>query len=69
MTRKESLQYVKNTNGGATVLNFIEDWAPVGAYEWHLLMSDGLVQADRDGKIWLTSVGEAKLNELNGAKA
>ena len=69
MTRKDALQYVKNTNGCATPDNFIEDWMPVGGMEWDMLTQLNLVRVDDNGKIWLTEAGQAKLNELNGAMA
>lgn len=66
MTRKQSLQYIKNTNGGASVAHFIDDWEPVGRMEWNLLLDAGLAE-DRDGYIFLTEAGEAKLAELEGS--
>ena len=30
----DALQYVKNTNGGATVKHFMEDHEPVGVHLW-----------------------------------
>ena len=63
MTRKQALQYVKNTNGGATVDNFIEDWLPVGRMEWDLLMQEGLVNVV-DDRIFLTDKGQFRLDAL-----
>jgi len=63
MTRKQALQYIKNTNGGATVAIFIEDWEPVGGMEWDLLIMQELAE-ERDGRIYLTKRGEDKLASL-----
>ena len=65
MTRKESLQYVVNTGGHASVANFIEDWEPVGHMEWELLKQEHLAR-EVGGKIFLTHAGEQKLVELGG---
>jgi hypothetical protein len=60
MTTSQALQYVKNTNGGATVENFIEDWSPIGSEVWDSLLAKGYVTI-RDGKIYLTTIGEKML--------
>lgn len=64
-TRKQLLQYVKNTAGGATVENFEEDWAPIGHIAWMELRSAELVFSNSFNRIQLTPAGEAKLEELN----
>jgi hypothetical protein len=56
----QGLQYVKSTNGGATVENFFEDWEPIGSHLWMRLTEKGLVEIV-DGKIFLTELGEKYL--------
>lgn len=63
MTRLEALQYIRNTNGGATSLNFIIDWEPVGGIEWDLLTSSGLAHEVND-RIFLTELGQEQLANL-----
>lgn len=57
--QKQALQYVKNTNGGATKKIFIEDHDPIG----RMLLADlgGMIREDENGRIWLTEAGEAAL--------
>jgi len=57
-----ALQYVKNTNGGATKDNFVEDHEPVGEWLWHELVSQGWV-ATTDDRIHLTPPGEQALKD------
>lgn len=59
----EGLQYVKNTNGGATRSHFIEDFEPVGERMWIRLHDAGFVRQDQNGRIHLTDAGTAKLSE------
>jgi hypothetical protein len=54
--KEQALQYVKNTNGGATKENFIEDFAPVGQMLWDDLK--GIICIDSNGHIFLTSAKE-----------
>lgn len=69
MTRLEALLYIRNTGGGATVDNFVEDWEPVGGLEWDMLGKAFLVEV-RNGKIFLTPKGLEELDRLQGhAKA
>ena len=63
MTRTQALQYIRNTNGGATKANFIEDWEPVGGMEWELLVKAEFVE-EIEGAIYLTKKGSARLDEL-----
>ena len=58
---KRALQYVKNTNGGATKAIFIDDYEPVGELLWNSLQS--LVREDGNGRIWLTDDGKKILAE------
>lgn len=55
--RIKALEYVKNTGGGATKENFIDDWEPIGETLWTGLFTDGLVRINADGKIYLTALG------------
>ena len=62
-TRK-ALEYVSNTRGGATIENFIEDFAPIGEQLWReLRFPERLATVDRNGKIWLTEEGKKALME------
>ena len=58
---KRALQYVKNTNGGATVEHFFEDHEPIGDKLWAELLSQGFVTIDGNGRIALTDDGGAAL--------
>lgn len=65
MKRLDSLRYIRNTDGGATVDHFCEDWAPVGEKEWELLVAEDLAFDDGEThRIHLTPNGEARLAEL-----
>lgn len=69
MTRKDSLRYIQNTAGGASVADFEDAWAPVGYMEWQLLLKDELAYEDTTTRrIHLTPKGDAKLAELEQAK-
>lgn len=62
---KSLLQYVKNTNGGATVEHFIEDHEPVGRRMWHDLDKAGYVAVSGcTGRIHLTAEGTLMLESL-----
>ncbi len=65
-TEGNVLRYVKNTNGGATKANFIEDHEPIGnslwinlSDEWH--EGHGYITIDSGGKIALTEKGKKAL--------
>jgi hypothetical protein len=58
--QRKSMQYVKNTNGGATKADFIEDWSPIGAALWCDILE--YVRVDENGRIWLTAEGVAQLS-------
>jgi hypothetical protein len=58
---KQALQYVRNTNGNAAVLHFVDDFEPVGRRLWDDMVKQGLVEERDDGRIYLTSEGEAEL--------
>lgn len=64
MTNKQYLQYVHNTNGGASVANFVEDYEPIGGMVWNELVSRGLAE-ERDGRIHLTPLGEEALRNAS----
>ena len=55
-----ALQYVKNTNGGATKENFFDDHDPIGKMLWKDI--SGMVMEDENGKIWLTKFGQEVLS-------
>lgn len=60
-TTKRALQYVKNTNGGASVMHFMDDHEPVGIQILGTLTQQKLVTTDEHGKIFLTQEGELAL--------
>ena len=62
-SRRELMQYIKNTNGGATLQNFSEDWEPIGGLAWGDLSKAGLVDLV-DGKVTLTHAGVVYLERL-----
>ncbi len=64
----QHLQYVTNTNGSATVENFIEDFEPIGRIVWRELKDAKLVKVVY-GKIKLTAAGELTLMTLTSATA
>jgi hypothetical protein len=55
------LQYVANTNGGATKADFVEDWEPIGERVWDELWGAELIELDADRKVHLTKSGQAEL--------
>jgi hypothetical protein len=58
---KQLCEYIKNTDGNATLQNFIEDWEPIGGFAWEKLSQRGLVTLDGN-KIVLTDKGKEFLN-------
>lgn len=60
-TQRKALEYVRNTNGGATVVHFMEDHEPIGERLWKPLLDGGLVRVNEDGRIHLTKAGTAEL--------
>lgn len=52
-----TLQYVMNTNGGATRNDFVEDHAPIGEKLWNDLVRNGWVREDDNLRIFLTETG------------
>lgn len=58
--KKKYLEYVRNTNGHATVANFDEDWEPIGPMLRRDLMPRYFIE-DADGKIRLTDEGKAEI--------
>lgn len=65
-----ALEYVRNTNGGATLADFHEDHEPIGPQLWDPLLTDGLVTIDAGGKIRLTAKGtEALASRSSQAQA
>lgn len=59
---KAPLQYVRNTNGGATRAHFLEDHEPIGEMLWQGMFNSGLVRQDENGRIFLTDEGNAALD-------
>lgn len=51
-----ALKYLRNSGGGATKDNFIEDYEPIGLLLWDGLEKEGLVII-RDGKIYPSDKG------------
>lgn len=61
---KNALEYVRNTNGGAGLTNFLEDWEPIGDRLWVLLTEaqpEPLVRLNEDRRAVLTPEGKAAL--------
>lgn len=55
---REVLQYVKNTNGGATKEDFISDHEPIGNYLWVTYhWEKSLITIGSDERIYLTQAG------------
>lgn len=59
---RNALQYIRNTNGGATLAIFMEDHDPVGARLWADLLREGLAEVCED-RVMLTAKGAAILDE------
>lgn len=59
---KRAAQYVRNTNGGATLTTFIEDHEPIGEILWTSLAKYGYVRIVGN-KVVLTERGAAALTE------
>lgn len=57
----QALQYVKNTNGGATKAHFYEDHEPIGDLMWQPLIDADYVRTDENSRIFLTVTGELAL--------
>lgn len=49
--QQQCLDYVKNTGGGATLDNFINDWEPIGFTLWNELVAMNLVTIDKQRRI------------------
>ena len=60
-TERRALQYVKNTNGGATKAHFMEDHEPIGERLWVALDNAGMVRVDGNGRIHTTERGDVEL--------
>lgn len=58
-----ALEYVRNTNGGATEAIFVDDHEPIGERLWLKFMYQGFVRTDENGRIWLTEKGKQAVNE------
>lgn len=57
-----ALQYVKNTNGGATRQNFLDDHEPIGPRLWEVLFEEkNFITIDSAGKLFLSADGAAAL--------
>ena len=59
--RTQFLQYVENTNGGATKANFVEDWEPIGERVWDELWGAELIELDENLRVRLTKYGRGEL--------
>ena len=63
---EKAVRYVHNTNGGATLANFIEDHEPVGQQLWNELMNERLVRIDEQGKIQISKTQDALAIAIEG---
>lgn len=61
--QQRALEYVRNTNGGATVNYFIVDFEPVGEKIWKDLKDNEWVREDDNLNIFLTAKGIKALEE------
>lgn len=68
-SQRRALEYVVNTRGQASLANFYEDHAPIGARLWQQLAADDLVTVDDWGHIRITAEGRAVLNEALESEA
>lgn len=57
-TIEKALTYIRNTNGGATKWNFIEDHAPVGLPIWRELERRNLIRVDEVGRIFIADTSD-----------
>ena len=58
-THQKALEYVFNTNGGATPAVFIEDFAPIGGKLWlELTQQYPYLGVNSQGRVVLTRSGE-----------
>lgn len=60
---KRALEYVRNTNGGATLEIFCDDHEPIGPNLWRNLRDSGWAFVDENSKMRLTKLGKQKLGE------
>lgn len=58
---RRALEYVRNTNTGATVANFIEDHEPIGYTLWAELFDAGYVTVNDEERIIVTDHGRNAL--------
>lgn len=61
--QKRAIEYVKNTNDGATRSHFIEDHEPIGELLWEDLWEMNAIHVDIHDVVRLTPEGEKLLNE------
>ena len=61
-TIRQALEYIRNTNGGATLDIFVEDWEPIGEKLWESIELAFLAKVDEFGRVRLTEAGEKALN-------
>lgn len=63
---KEVLQYVRNTNGGATKEHFIDDHEPIGERLWKRYFEEkAYITIDPAGRVHLTEAGARALAEAS----
>ena len=62
-THIRALEYIQNTNYGATLEDFKVDWEPIGNILWKDLLEDKLVLITNAGKVALTPQGKTLLKE------
>lgn len=58
----QSMKYIRNTAGNATLAQFKEDWEPIGDALWTSLTSKDLATISPTGKVVLTEAGDKTLN-------
>ncbi len=57
-----ALEYVRNSNGGATEDDFIEDWEPIGKQLWDDIKD--FIFIDNRKKIYITTEGLKIINQF-----
>ena len=62
-TQREALEYVRSTDGEATIADFVTHWEPIGDRLWSELVALELAEVDpATGRIRLTAAGRAELD-------
>ncbi|NWD49052.1 hypothetical protein [Pseudomonas gingeri] len=63
---ERALNYVRNTNGGATLAHFLDDHEPIGQKLWDGLLAGNWVCIDQQGKIQISPSQDALTIAVEG---